>query len=314
MKGNNDKAAHGRRIGRTLRNMRKCWQLYVFLLPALIYILVFAYKPMYGVLIAFKDFSIRKGVWNSPWCGFDNFERLFSSYWFPVILKNTLVLSLLSLAVGFPLPIIFALILNELRSVKLRNVVQTVSYAPHFISTVVICSMITLFLSPSSGIVNRFLSMLGMEPVYFMQSTGMFKWIYVLSGVWQGLGWSSIIYFAALAGVDRSLIEAADIDGASRLQKIIHINIPVLVPTMVVLLILQCGSLLSVGYEKVYLLQTDTNINASEIISTYVYKIGLIQSDFSFSTAVSLFNSAVNSVILLLVNSLSRKVGQDGLW
>ncbi len=290
------------------------WQLYVLLLPALIYILVFAYKPMYGILVAFKDFSFKKGVWGSKWVGFDNFERLFSSYWFPIILKNTLTLSLLTLLIGFPLPIIFALMLNEMRSEKFRNTVQTASYAPHFISTVVVCGMITLFLSPSSGVINKLLNLVGVESVSFMQSNSAFKWIYVISGIWQTLGWDSIIYYAALSGVDRSLLEAAEIDGASRIKKIIHINLPVLVPTMIVLLILKCGNLLNVGYEKVFLLQTDTNINASEIISTYVYKIGLIQSDFSFSTATSLFNSVVNSIILILVNMLSRKVSDEALW
>ncbi len=305
----------GKRGGkRSFRNLLKCWQLYVFLLPALLYIILFVYKPMYGILIAFKDFRIGDGIWGSEWVGMENFQRLFDSYWFPVILKNTLTLSLLSLVVGFPLPIIFALLLNELRWKKVRNAIQTVSYAPHFISTVVICSMIMLFLSPSSGIVNHFLNLLGIDSVYFMQDTGLFKWVYVLSGVWQGLGWSSIIYSAALSGVDRNLLEAAQIDGASRIQRIIHVNIPVLVPTMMVLLILQCGSLLGVGYEKVYLLQTDANITASEVISTYVYKMGLIEADFSFSTAVNLFNSVVNSVILIVVNFLSNRVTKNGLW
>lgn len=302
------------RMRQLTKRMKRCWQLYVFLLPAVVYILLFVYKPMYGILIAFKDFSIREGIWGSDWVGFANFERLFRSYWFPVILKNTLTLSGLSLIIGFPLPILFALLLNEVRSRKFRNAVQTVSYAPHFISTVVICSMIQLFLSPSSGVVNQLLGLLGIEPVYFMQEASLFKWIYVISGIWQGLGWSSIIYYAALSGVDKSLLEAADMDGATRMQKIIHVNLPVLVPTMVVMLILKCGNLLSIGYEKVFLLQTDTNIAASEVISTYVYKVGLVQSDFSFSTAASLFNSVVNAVILIAVNTISKKVSDNALW
>ena len=297
-----------------VKRMKRCWQLYVFLLPAVVYVLLFVYKPMYGILIAFKDFSIREGIWGSSWVGFANFERLFRSYWFPVILKNTLMLSGLSLIIGFPLPILFALLLNEVRSKRFRSTVQTVSYAPHFISTVVICSMIQLFLNPSAGVVNQLLGLLGVEPIYFMQEASLFKWIYVISGIWQGLGWSSIIYYAALSGVDKSLLEAADMDGATRLQKIIHVNIPVLVPTMVVMLILKCGSLLSVGYEKVFLLQTDTNITASEVISTYVYKVGLVQSDFSFSTAASLFNSVVNAIILIIVNTISKKVSDNALW
>lgn len=302
------------RLPQHRRTARKYWMLYLLLLPAVVYILLFAYKPMYGIIIAFKDYSFKKGIWGSEWVGLENFSRLFSSYWFPIILKNTLTLSVLMLLIGFPLPIIFALMLNELRNVKVRNTIQTVSYAPHFISTVVVCGMITLFLSPSSGIINKLLNLVGIESISFMQSNKAFKWIFVISGIWQTLGWDSIIYFAALSGVDKSLLEAAEIDGASRLQKIIHINLPVLVPTMVVLLILKCGNLLNLGYEKVFLLQTDTNITASEIISTYVYKLGLIQSDFSFSTATSLFNSVVNSAILIVVNALSRKVSKNGLW
>lgn len=269
---------------------------------------------MYGILIAFKDFSVRKGILGSPWVGFANFERLFRSYWFPIILKNTLTISLLSLAIGFPLPIILALMLNEIKSVKFRNTVQTVSYLPHFISTVVMCGMITLFVSPSNGIINKFLNVLGMESIYFMQESGMFKWVYVLSGVWQGIGWSSIIYFAALSGVDKSLLEAADVDGATRLQKILHINLPSILPTIMVLFILQCGSLLSVGYEKAYLLQTASNLTGSEIISTYVYKVGLEQSDFAFSTAVNVFNTVVNSTVLILANVLSKKLTKEGLF
>ncbi len=297
-----------------LKEHLRCWQLYVLVLPALIYIIVFAYKPMYGVIIAFKNYNMRAGIWGSDWNGLDNFLRLFNSYWFPIILKNTLSISVLSLLIGFPMPIILALMLNELGRERLRRTIQTVSYAPHFISVVVMCGMLTLFLSPSSGIINRFLNLLGMESVFFLQEASLFKWVYVISGVWQGVGWSSIIYYAALSGVDKSLLEAADMDGASRIKKIIYINLPVLVPTIVVLFILQCGSLLSVGYEKVYLLQTNTNISASEVISTYVYKVGLQQSDFAFSTATGVFNSVVNSLILIGANLLSNKIGKVGLW
>lgn len=282
--------------------------------PAVIFFLLFAYKPMYGIIIAFQDFSTRKGIMGSPWVGFDNFMRLFSSYWFPVILKNTLTLSVLSLILGFPIPIILALLLNEVRNDRFRKTFQTVSYAPHFISVVVLCGMVTLFVSPSSGIINKFITALGGEPVAFLQNPGMFKWVYVLSGVWQEMGWGSIIYFATLSGVDKSLIEAAEMDGASRLQKIWYINLPVLVPTILVLLILNCGSLLGVGYEKVYLLQNATNISASEVISTYVYKIGLEQSDFSFGTAVGLFNSVVNSAILIAANAISNRATKTSLF
>lgn len=306
----------GKRKGKAgaLRRIGRCWQLYVLMLPALVYILLFAYKPMYGILIAFKDFSMKKGILASPWVGFKNFERLFSSYWFPIILKNTLTISLLSLVIGFPIPIILALLLNEVRSNKFRSMVQTFSYAPHFISMVVMCGMVAMFLSPTTGVVNKLLNALGMESVFFMQEAGLFKWVYVLSGVWQGTGWSSVIYFAALSGVDKSLLEAADMDGATRLQKIWHVNLPVILPTILVMLILQCGSLLSVGYEKAYLLQTSSNLTGSEIISTYVYKVGLVQSDFSFSTAAGLFNTVVNCIILISANQLSKKVAKTGLF
>lgn len=296
------------------KSVKRNWQLYVMCLPAIIFMVLFAYKPMYGILIAFKKYNMRVGIMGSPWVGFDNFERLFASYWFPIILKNTLSLSLLSLVLGFPVPIILALILNEVSNTRFRKTFQTISYAPHFISTVVMCGMVSLFLNPTSGIFNIIITKLGGEAVNFMQEAKNFKWIYVLSGIWQEVGWGSIIYFATLSGVDKSLLEAADIDGATRLQKIWYINIPVLIPTIIVLLILNCGSLLSVGYEKVYLLQNSTNLSGSEVISTYVYKVGLEQADFSFGTAASLFNSVVNTIILLLANFLSKKTTEQGLF
>lgn len=297
-----------------LKSIKKNWRLYAMCAPAIIYMLLFTYKPMYGILIAFKKFNMRVGIWGSEWIGLENFRRLFSSYWFPIILKNTLTLSLLSLLIAFPLPIILALMLNEVSNNRFRKTFQTVSYAPHFISTVVMCGMLTLFLNPSSGIFNIIITKLGGEKINFLQDAENFKWIYVLSGVWQGIGWSSIIYYATLSGVDKSLLEAAEIDGASRLQKIWYINLPVLVPTIIVLLILQCGSLLNVGYEKVYLLQNATNLSGSEVISTYVYKVGLGQADFSFGTAAGLFNSIVNSILLILTNTISKKTTEQGLF
>ena len=302
------------RVKKGLRERLSNGALYVMLLPAVVYILLFAYKPMYGVLIAFKDYKMNLGILGSPWVGFANFTRLFKTPWFLITLKNTLTISVLSLVLGFPLPIILALMLNEVPHEGTKRTIQTISYAPHFISTVVMCGMLMLFLSPTSGVINKLIELCGGRTVQFMQYPRYFKWVYVISDIWQGVGWSSIIYFAALSGVDKSLLEAADIDGASRMQKIWNINLPVLVPTIVTLLILQCGSLLSVGYEKVYLLQTDTNLKGSEVISTYVYKVGLEQADFSFSTAVNIFNSVVNSTILILTNTLSNRVGKVGLW
>lgn len=290
------------------------WQLYVLMLPAIVYTLIFAYKPMYGILIAFERYSVRKGIFGSQWVGLENFRRLFSSFWFPIIFRNTLVLSVLGLVIGFPLPIILALLLNELRNQKYRTFVQTVSYLPHFISTVVMCGIITQFLNPNNGIINEFIARLGGEKLYFMQNASWFKWIYVLSGTWQGVGWSSIIYFAALSGVDKALLEAAEIDGASRLDRIRYINVPEIMPTMAIMFVLACGGILSVGYEKAYLLQNSLNLEGSEIISTYVYKVGLQQSDFSFSTATGLFNTVINCILLLAANTLSRRITDSGLF
>ena len=284
------------------------------MLPAIVYMLLFVYKPMSGVLIAFQKYSLKKGIWGSKWIGFDNFTRLFKSYWVPVILKNTLTLSLLSLLVSFPAPIILALAANEIRSEKRKRLFQTVSYAPHFISTVVVCGMITVFLSPESGVINFLLKTVGIDPVAFLAKPKMFKWVYVLSGIWQTVGWSAIIYIAALSGVDKNLLEAAEIDGANRIQRILYVNLPVLVPTIVIMFILRCGSILSVGYEKVYLLQNTANLSASEVISTYVYKVGLEKADFGFSTAVNLFNNVINCIVLILSNKLSKKVSGSSLF
>ena len=309
--GRINRAARGRRLA---RKMLEHWQLYLMALPALTYILLFVYKPMYGIIIAFKNYKFKLGILGSKWVGLSNFRRLLESYWFPIILRNTLTLSGLSLLIGFPVPIILALMVNEVQREAPKRLFQTVSYAPHFISTVVVCGMIQIFLSPSSGIINNMIERLGGQAVYFMQDARLFKWIYVISGIWQEAGWGAIIYFAALSGVDKALIEASQIDGASRMQRIRYVNLPMLTPTILVMLILRCGSLLSVGYEKVYLLQNSTNLTGSEIISTYVYKIGLENSDFSFSTATNLLNSLVNCVILISVNFLASRLTETSLW
>ena len=290
------------------------WQLWLMMVPAIVYMVLFVYKPMGGVLIAFQDYSLKRGIWGSEWVGFENFNRLFKSYWFPIILKNTLTLSLLSLILSFPAPIILALAANEIRSERRKRTFQTVSYAPHFISTVVVCGMITVFLSPESGVINFLLQAVGIDPVAFLAKPNAFKWVYVLSGIWQTVGWSAIIYIAALSGVDKNLLEAAEIDGANRIQRIRYVNLPVLVPTIVIMFILRCGSILSVGYEKVYLLQNTANLSASEVISTYVYKVGLEKADFGFSTAVNLFNNVINCIVLILSNKLSKKVTGSSLF
>ena len=284
------------------------------ILPALVYLILFAYKPMYGIQIAFRDFTFKGGITGSEWVGFANFKRLFNSYWFPITLKNTLTISFLNLGVNFPIPIIFALMVNELKNEKVKNVVQTISYAPHFISMVVLCGMVIMFLSPTSGIINKLIEMCGGEAIAFMSKPTLFKWIYVLTGTWAGTGWSAIIYFAALSGVDKALLEAAEIDGASRLQRVWYINLPTLVPTIMIQLVLACGRVMSLGQEKALLLQNSVNVNASEILSTYVYKTGLQQFQYSFSTAAGMFNSVCNCILLITVNQITKKLTNSSLW
>jgi putative aldouronate transport system permease protein len=296
-----------------IRGILVNWQLYLFVLPVVVYLIIFRYVPMYGIQIAFKNYRATRGIWGSQWIGLDNFIRFFNSYYFITVMKNTFTITLMSLVLGFPAPILLALSINEITRSSFKKTVQTVTFAPHFISTVVICGMLLIFLNPTSGIANHLLAAVSGKRINFMQESNLFKWIYVLSGIWQEAGWGAIIYFAALSGVSPELHESARIDGANKFQRIVHINIPVLLPTIIILLILRCGSLLSVGYEKVFLLQNDLNISASEVISTYVYKSGLIKADFSFSTAVDLFNSVVNATLLLLVNFLSKKVGETSL-
>lgn len=295
---------------RIIRN----YELYLILLPTFLYFLIFHYVPMYGVQLAFKDYIAIKGIGGSPWIGFTNFKQFFKSYYFVNIISNTVGISLYQLIAGFPFPILLALMLNEIRNVKYKKLVQTVTYAPHFISTVVMVGMVTIFLNQSHGIVNIGLKFLGIEPVDFLNKSAYFKSIYVWTGVWQSTGWGSVIYFAALSGVDQEQHEAAIIDGASRLQRIWHINIPVVIPLAVILFILNAGRIMSVGFEKVFLLQNPLNMETSEVISTYVYRVGLLEAQFSFSTAVGLFNSAINCLLLIIFNYISKKVTETSLW
>lgn len=290
------------------------WQIYLLLLLPFTYIIVFKYIPMAGAAIAFQDYSIRDGIMGSEWVGFKYFARFINSPNFWLLIKNTVGISLYTLIAGFPIPIMLAPALNEVGNGKIKKIIQTVTYAPHFISTVVMVSIITQVLDPHNGIVNQLLGMFGVEPTNFMGEASMFKSIYVWSGVWQSMGYSAIIYIAALSGISPELYEAAQIDGASRLKKIIHIDLPGIAPTIIILLIMQCGQIMSVGYEKVYLMQNDLNRSASEIISTFVYRVGLVDGQFSFSTAVGLFNSAINFILLLTVNKISSKVSETSLW
>jgi len=288
--------------------------MYLMMLPVIVYFVVLHYVPMYGILIAFKDFNVKKGILGSPWIGFKHFSRFFGSYNFGMLIKNTLGISIYSLVVGFPLPIVFALMLHYLKSEKLKKVVQMVSYAPHFLSTVVICSMLILFCDKDTGIFNIIGGMLGMERVSWLAKPEWFKSIYVWSGVWQGIGWSSIIYLSSLAGVDYQMHEAAIVDGASTFQRILHIDLPSIVPTIIMLLILQIGGIMNVGFEKVYLLQNSLNYRASQIISTYVYEMGMLKGDYSFSTAVGFFNTLINLILIVSANTFSKHVLKESLW
>lgn len=299
--------------GSLKRRIWKARYYYLMLLPAVLYIVLIKYVPMYGVQIAFRNFKVSLGVWDSPWVGLRNFRDFFNSYSFKQLLENTFSLSFYSIVVGFPIPIIVALVLNEIKS-KYKNVVQTVLYAPHFISTVVLVGIMINMFSPSQGVVNTLLEALGIEPIYFFGDPKYFRHLYVWSGIWQGMGWGAIVYLAALAGVDTSLHEAADIDGATRMQKILYINIPTILPTIIIMLILKLGSIADVGYEKVYLMQTDLNVATSEVISTYVYKRGLIGQNYSFSAAVGLFNNLINVAMLLISNTISKKITKTGLF
>ncbi|MEK3989711.1 MULTISPECIES: ABC transporter permease subunit [Robertmurraya] len=299
--------------GLKLKKILTNYQLYLFLLPALIYFIVFHYVPMYGVLIAFKDFVATKGIMGSPWVGFKHFERFFDSYQFWSLIKNTLGLSVTQLVVGFPLPIFLALMLNQMRSEKSKRFVQTVVYAPHFISVVVLAGMIYVFFS-NNGLINNMILMFGGDPISFMAKPEWFKPLYIASGVWQETGWAAIIYLAALAGVSPELHEAAVMDGANKWQRIFHVDIPAIMPTAVILLILSVGSIMNIGFEKAYLLQTPMNQPSAEIIPTYVYKMGLQQAQYSFAAAVGLFNAVINLILLVAVNKFAKRLSGTGLW
>jgi len=296
------------------KSLRKNWDLYVLVAPVIVYFIVFDYYPMYGVQIAFKNFIATKGIWGSDWAGFVHFERFFNSYYFWRLIKNTLGISLYSLVVGFPVPLILALMINEVGNRTFKRFVQTVTYAPHFLSTVVMVGLILIFLDPRNGMVNLIIRFFGGQPISFMIEPEWFKTIYVFSGIWQNMGWSSIIYLAALAGIDPTLHEAARVDGASRLQRIWHINLPGIMPTVVILLILNTGHLMGVGFEKIYLMQNDLNKESSDVISTYVYQSGIVGAQYSFSAAVGLFNSVVNFILLVSVNYIARRLNETSLW
>ena len=299
---------------RMVKALKKYWTYYLLLLPAIAYVAIFNYGPLYGVQIAFKDYRGALGILGSRWVGLKHFLNFFESYNFWMLIENTFTLSLYSLAVGFPIPILLALMLNEIRQARLKKAVQTILYAPHFISTVVMVGILVTMLSPSIGVVNTLRARLGLERIYFMTQPSSFRHLYVWSGVWQGMGWSAVIYLSALSAVDPELHEAARIDGASRLQIVLHINLPAIAPTVITMLILRFGQVMDLGFEKIYLLQNSLNLDASQVIATYVYELGVRSGQFSYSSAIGLFNTVINVILLLIVNQVSRKVADISLW
>lgn len=300
------------------RRIAKHKQLYLFLLIPVVYLLVFHYYPMLGVQVAFKKYSAKLGIWGSPWVGFKYFDKFFSSAQFSRVVGNTLKISLYSLIAGFPLPILFALMLNVIRNQRYKKVVQTITYMPHFISVVVLVGMVNQMLNPLMGLYGNVYSALNSGAVApdLLGSSSNFPHIYVWSGIWQHFAWDSIIYVAALASVSPELHEAAQIDGASRFQRSLYVDFPAILPTATIMLILRTGSIMTIGFEKIFLMQNDLNLKASEVISTYVYKVSLKASvpDFSYSTAIGLFNSVINLCLISLVNLVSKKLSDTSLW
>ncbi|MCD7833753.1 MAG: sugar ABC transporter permease [Lachnospiraceae bacterium] len=287
--------------------------LYLLMLPSIIIFLLFTYYPMYGVVIAFKDYSPALGIMGSPWVGLKHFKQFFNSYQFWPTIRNTLVISLYTILVTFPLPIVLALLCNQMRAVKFKKFFQVATYLPHFISTVVMCGMIILFLSPSTGIIAKIVGLFGFTLPNLMGEASAFPHIYVWTEAWQHVGWDSILYIATLSAVDPTLYEAAIMDGANKWHRVLHIDVPALLPTATIMFIMRMGSVMSVGFEKVYLLQNTLNSSTSEILSTYVYKMGLISNQYSLSSAIGLFNNAINLILLVTVNQIAKKLSDTSL-
>lgn len=296
-----------------LKDIRNNRLLYVMLIPVLLYFAVFHYFPMYGASIAFKDFSPRLGIMGSPWVGWEHFESFFNGIYFWRVVKNTLLISFYELLFGFPAPIILALLLNEVRRTVFKRTVQTITYMPHFISLVVVCGIIKEF-TMSDGLINDLLSLLGWERVSLLLEAEYFRTLFVTSGIWQNIGWGTIIYLAALAGIDQEQYEAARIDGASRWKQMLHVTLPGIMPTIIILFILEIGRIMNVGSEKIILLYNPSIYDTADVISSYVYRVGLQEFNYSFSSAVGLFNSAINFALVIGSNWLSRKMNKTSLW
>ena len=310
MKKKKEKSSFGVRLWNDLKRYRGA---YLIALPVVLFYILFAYKPMYGIIIAFKDFSPGAGIWGSDWVGLQHFKAFFQSYYFGRILKNTLVISFSTILFGFPAPIIFALLLNEIKNPAFKRITQTISYMPHFISLVVVCGMISLFVS-EKGIITYLLSFFGVKQVSMLSNPSYFVPIYVISGIWQELGWGAIIYLSALSGIDPQLYEAAKIDGANRCKQTLHVTLPGISGTIIIMLLLRIGSVMSVGSEKILLLYNPSIYETADVISTYVYRKGLVDYQWSFSTAVGLFNSVINFAMVMIFNKVSKKTTEISLW
>jgi putative aldouronate transport system permease protein len=297
-------------IGKDLKRNKL---IYLMAIPVILYYLIFEYGPMYGLQIAFKNYSIGKGIWASPWIGFDHFVNFFNNFYFWRLIRNTILISVYDLIFGFPAPIILALLLNEVRSSIFKRVIQSVSYLPHFISVVVVVGMMIDFLT-RQGLVNQLIESLGLPTAAFMTDSGWFRFLYVGSGIWQGIGWGSIIYLAALAGIDPSLYEASRVDGASRWKQALHITIPGIMPTIIILLILRIGSMLSIGTEKILLMYNASTYETADVISTYVYRKGILEADYGYTTAVGLFNAVISFALLIMANTISKRLSDNKLW
>jgi putative aldouronate transport system permease protein len=294
--------------------MRTRYDLYLLLLLPLAYYVIFQYGPMYGVQIAFKDFNPARGINGSPWVGFEHFHQFFDSYYFKRLLWNTLSISLYSLLFAFPVPIMLALIIHEIRNKTFQKALQNISYVPHFISLVVVVGMLQLFLDQQNGPINHLITALGGNSIPFMQKAAWSKTIFISSNIWQNMGWQSIIYIASLAGIDPQLYEAAKIDGASRFQRLLHVSIPGIMPVIVILLILDIGHFMNVGFEKILLMQNDLNRSSSDVIATFIYREGIQKGDYSYTAAIGLFNNLINFALLLLINRFARKKAETSLW
>lgn len=302
------------RKSKFIRNFKNEAFLHLLVLPAILYFVIFCYVPMYGVLIAFKDFSFGKGIWGSPWVGFEHFKMFFQSMYFPRLIKNTLLLSVYNILWSMPVPILFAVLLTEVRNRRFKRTVQTITYFPHFISTVVVVGMMVTFLSPVDGIVNIALQNLGFEPISFMQDSKWFRTLYIASGIWQNFGWDSVLYLAALTSIPSEQYESAMVDGANRLQRILHISLPGIMPTFIILFIMNVGKMMSVGSSKIILMYSPGIYDVADVISTYVYRKSIVGGEMSFGTAVDLFNMLINFILVFGANKISRRVSEVSLW